>query len=40
MQNEKMPKKIAWIRRRGAKRVVIGAVMASIIILLVLTSFF
>lgn len=40
MQNENMPKKIAWIRRRGAKRVVIGAVMASIIILLVLTSFF
>ncbi|MBR1607525.1 MAG: ABC transporter permease [Clostridia bacterium] len=40
MQNEKIPKKIAWIRRRGAKRVVIGAVMASIIILLVLTSFF
>ena len=40
MQNEKMPKKIAWIRRRGAKRVVIGAVMASIIILLVLNSFF
>ena len=40
MQSENMPKKIAWIRRRGAKRVVIGAVMASIIILLVLTSFF
>lgn len=40
MQNENMPKKISWIRRRGAKRVVIGAVMASIVILLVLTSFF
>lgn len=40
MQSENMPKKIAWIRRRGAKRVVIGAVMASVVILLVLTSFF
>ena len=39
-KDQQMPKKIAWIRRRGAKRVVIGAVMASVIIILVVVSFF
>lgn len=40
MQKESVPKKIAWIRRRGAKRVFIGAMIASVVILLVLVSFF
>ena len=39
MQNENMPRKIAWIRRRGAMRVFIGGLMASIVIILVLVSF-
>ncbi len=39
MQKDNMPKKIAWIRRRGAKRVLFGALMASVVIILVLVSF-
>ena len=40
MDKNQMPKKVAWIRRRGAKRVVIGAVLASLVIILVIISFF
>lgn len=40
MDNKMEPKKIAWIKRRGAKRVVVGAAMASVVLLLVLVSFF
>ena len=40
MDKTQMPKKVAWIRRRGAKRVVIGAVLASLVVILVIISFF
>lgn len=33
-------KKIAWIRRRGSKKILIGAVLSGIVLLLVLTSLF
>lgn len=38
MNKEMEPKKIKWIRRRGAKRVVTGAAMASVILFMVLLS--
>lgn len=39
MNQETMPKKIAWIRRRGSMRIVIGGVLSAIVIALVVTSF-
>lgn len=38
MEKELQPKKIAWIKRRGAKRVFVGALLAGLVLAMVLTS--
>lgn len=40
MEKENQPKKIRWSKRRGAKQVIIGAVMAGLVLLMVLMSLF
>lgn len=40
METQSIPKKIKWIKRRGAKRVLVGGLMIFLVVLLVGTSFF